>query len=267
MRFLKITLLSFLVFFLGGCRSYTDEAVLKQNIGELLAKYQRGVNDMNRDLLESVISDRFSFYTVDRERYIEELLIMTMLVDKITYANIRVENYKIFADITTQGSRIFKPGVQLPLFKSLPFMNGRLHKQSVMTFLYEEKDGLKILAEDQILTEQEILWGTHPPSIIQPRLSAYRAAPGDQLAVSFQVNKSGNDVLFVFVNEHLLGGYSLEGYNGEMVNYTVKIPADLKRGDDFEIKLMAFAGKIDLNNPGEAVLQGATVRSYIVPVR
>ena len=137
----------------------------------------------------------------------------------------------------------------------------------MFAFLYEEKDGLKILAEDQILTEKEILWGTRPPSIIQPKLSKYRVAPGDQIEVTFQVNKSNNDVLFVFVNEQMLGGYSLEGYSGESVNYTVKVPAALKRGDNFEVKLQAFAGKIDLNNPADAVLQGAMVRSYVIPVR
>jgi hypothetical protein len=246
---------------------HADEAVLKQSIGALLEKYQRGVNDMNKNLLESVISDKFSFYNTDRAQYIEKLLSMTMLIDKMTYGNIRVENYKILADVQTDGSVIFKPEVQMPLFKSVPFMQGKLRTHSVFVFLYETAADLKILAEDQVLTEKEILWGARPPGIIQPTLSAYHVAPGDQVEVRFWVNKSNNDVLFVFVNEQMLGGYALDSANGEAVNYTAKVPAALRRGDNFEIRLLAFAGQVDLNNPGEAVLQGAAVRTFTLPVR
>ncbi|GBR74392.1 hypothetical protein NO1_1577 [Candidatus Termititenax aidoneus] len=267
MRRAKIFLLLLGILGLCGCRSYTDEAVLKQNIGALLEKYQRGVNDMNKGLLESVISDKFSFYNTDRARYIEGLLSMTMLIDKMTYGNIRVEDYKILADVQTDGSIIFKPEVQMPLFKSVPFMQGKLRTRSVFAFLYEAEADLKILTEDQILTEKEIFWGARPPGIIQPVLSAYHVAPGDQVEVRFWVNKSNNDVLFVFVNEQMLGGYALGDLDGEMANYTVKVPAALQRGDNFEIKLLAFAGQVDLNNPDEAVLQGAAVRTFVLPVR
>jgi hypothetical protein len=268
MRFLKITLLgvaALLLFY--GCVPHADEAVLKQSIGALLEKYQRGVNEMNKGLLESVISDKFSFYDTDRAQYIEGLLSMTMLIDKMAYGNIRVEDYKILADVQTEGSVIFRPEVQMPLFKSVPFMQGKLRTRSVFAFLYEAAEDLKILAEDQILTEKEIFWGARPPSIMQPRLSAYRVAPGDQVEVEFWVNKSNNDVLFVFVNEQMLGGYALDSTDGELVNYTVKAPAALRSGDNFEIRLLVFAGQVDLNNPDEAVLQGAAVRTFTLPVR
>jgi hypothetical protein len=252
---------------LSGCVPHADEAVLKRDVGALLEKYQRGVNDMNKGLLESVISDKFSFYNTDRAQHIAGLLSMTMLIDKITFNNIRAEDYKILADVQTAGSIIFKPEVQMPLFKSLPFMQGRLKTRSVFVFLYEAETELKILTEDQVLAEKEILWGAQPPGIIQPALSKYRVSPGDQVEVEFLVNKSNNDALFVFVNEQLLGGYALDSAGGELINYTVKAPAALQRGDNFEIKLMVFAGKVDLNNPGEAVLQGAAVRTFVLPVR
>jgi hypothetical protein len=267
MRRAKIFILLLGVCFLSGCVPHADEAVLKRDIGALLEKYQRGVNDINKGLLESVISDKFSFYDTDRAQYIDGLLSLTMLIDKITYGNIRVENYKILADVQTDGSIIFKPDVQMPLFKSMPFMQGRSRARAVFVFLYEAGTELKILAEDQVLAEKEIVWGAHPPSIIQPALSKYHVSPGDQVEVGFLVNKSSDEALFVFVNEQMLGGYALDGAGGEMVNYTVKAPAALQRGDNFEIRLMAFAGKVDLNNPNEAVLQGATVRTFVLPVR
>jgi hypothetical protein len=267
MRRAKIFLLLFGICWLSGCVPHADEAVLKQSIGALLEKYQRGVNDMNKNLLESVISDKFSFYNTDRARYIDGLLSLTMLIDKISYGNIRVEDYKILADVQTEGSVIFKPDVQMPLFKSVPFMQGKLKTRSVFVFLYEAETELKILAEDQVLAEKEIFWGARPPGIIQPALSKYRVSPGDQVEVEFLVNKSNNEALFVFVNEQMLGGYALDGAGGELINYTVKAPAALQRGDNFEIRLMVFAGKVDLNNPSEAVLQGAAVRTFTLPVR
>ncbi|MDR1997563.1 MAG: hypothetical protein LBQ83_04510 [Candidatus Margulisbacteria bacterium] len=268
MSWRKIFCLCAAVLFLSGCWQHNvDEAVLRQNIGELLDRYQRGVNELNRGLLESVISDKFSFYEKDRAARIDGLLTMTALIDRMTYSNIRVENYKIFADVQTEGSIILRPEVQIPLFKPLPFMSGQLKSRAVFAFLYEEDGGLKIFAEDQVLTEKEAVWGDQPPVIINPVLSRYRAAPGDQLEVSFQLDKAGNDVAFVFVNEQMLGGYALDEYGGSDVTYALKVPAELKRGDSFEVRLMIFGGRLDLNNPQQADLQGAAVRSYILQVR
>lgn len=268
MKFLKLCIVLGCLFFLAGCLPQKeDERLLQKNIGEILAQYQRGVNDLDRVLLESIITDKFSFYEKDRTEYINELLALTVLLDKISYGNIRVENYKIFADVETGGSIVFRPEVDLPLFKTIPFMSGKLQKKSIFAFMYEENSELKILAEDQILTEKTIVWGQQPPAIREPHLSAYRVAPGDNVEVNFQVDKAGNDIIFVFVNEQLLGGYALDDYIAEGIDYSVKVPAVLKRGADFEIKLMVFGGKVDLNNPLQADLQGAAIRTYVLPVR
>ena len=266
-RRLNIFLLVFYLILLTGCVRETDEDALRTNIGELLVKYQQGVNNLDRGLLETVISDKFSFYEKDRDAYINELLSMTVLIDKIHYGNIRVENYKIFADVQTEGSSIFRPSVPIPLFKTVPFMNGKLRSGAVFAFLYEEQEGLKILAEDQVLTEKEIVWGEQSPVILNPKLSRYRVAPGDLVDVSFQVNKSGNDIIFAFVNERMLGGYALGENTENNVEYAFKVPAELRRGESVEIQLQVFGGKMDLNNPQEAVLKGAAVRSYVLPVR
>jgi len=268
MRCLKLGGLLLFIFCLTGClQQQADETLLRQNIGTVLTQYQNGVNDLNRRLLESIISDKFSFYEQGRTEYIDGLLKMTVLLDKIRYGNIRIENYKIFADAETNGSIVFRPEVELPLFKTIPFMSGKLQKKSVFAFMYEENGELKILAEDPVLTEKNIIWGKHPPAIREPVLSAYRVAPGDSISVGFQIDKSENDIVFVYINEQLLGGYALDEYIAEGIDYTVKVPAALKRGDDFEIKLMVFGGKVDLNNPRQADLQGAAIRTYVLPVR
>lgn len=269
MRYIKIICLMIFVLFCNGCvRQKSDENLLKKNIGELLARYQQGVNNLDRPLLETIISEKFSFYEQGRSAYIDGLLTMTVLLDQIAYGNVRVNNYKIFADVQSEGSIIYKPDIQPPLFRNLPFMNGKLKNSAVFAFLYEEEGGLKILAEDQVLTEKEIVWGEHPPAIINPALSRYRVEPGDTVDVSFQIDKAQNDVMFVYVNDQLLGGYSaLEESWAEKLEYLYKVPADKKRGESAEIKIQIFAGRVDLNNPQEAVLRGAAIRVYSLPVR
>ncbi|MDR2430847.1 MAG: hypothetical protein LBD99_01110 [Candidatus Margulisbacteria bacterium] len=267
MRCVKI-LLFVLCLFLAGCiREKADEAVLKRHIGVLLARYQQGVNELDSALLESVISDQFSFYAKGRTEYIRELLIMTTLIDRVAYSNIRIENYKIFADVKTEGSVIYRPEVELPLFQNIPFMNGRLTKYSIFAFMYETEDGLKILAEEPVLAEEAVVWGERPPVILQPELSRRSISPGENLEVSFQVAKPEGDIIFVFVNDQLLGGYALDEHINEGINYTLKTPAGLKRGDNFKVRLLALGGRVDLNNPQAAELAGAAVQTYILPVR
>jgi hypothetical protein len=75
-------------------------------------------------------------------------------------------------------------------------------------------------------------------------------------------------VVFVYVNNQALGGYNLSGYDSDNeAKSSVTIPRDKPVGSSYDVMLMAFAGKVNLNNPADAQLHGITIKGYTVQVR
>ena len=162
-----------------------------------------------------------------------------------------------------------KPTAEIPAFKEqLPFINGKVRINSVFAFAFE-KDGLKILAEENVMVTKAFDWGEDLPSIDKISLSKKRVSPGDEITINFSGDKGyNNDAVFFLVNNHLIGGGSLGNYlslNDE--SHSLRVPPEYSKGDNFEIKVMAFAGRIDLNNPTNASLKGIKIISYSIPVR
>lgn len=263
-------ILILLSLFLAGCVDQkVEENKLRENIGKLLERYKQGINSLDQNIMESIISERFTFYDDTRASYVNKLFSATYLIDSISYSNIQVENYKIFADSIIHCTQIFKPTLHLPLFQDqIPYITGTLKKQTVFSFVYEN-EGLKIFAEDNLLTIKTFLWGENRPQIINPQLSIQEARPGNIIEVKFNVTKGdGNDVVFAAVNDVVMGSYSMTGYDEDNeVSYKLRVPENAKPGSSYEINLIAMGGKINLDNPQKAVLQGIAITGYSIPIR
>lgn len=251
----KIYLLLFCIFILAGCfQQKIEESKLHETIGEILKTYQSGVNSINQKQLESIISEEFSTRELNRAEYIRELITMTLLIDNIVYTNIRVENYKVFVDITITGTQIYKPKANIPLYKDqLPFMHGQTVIKSTFCFIYEQAD-LKLFAEEIALKNSSYTWGEVPPSIKLDPLPA-SIQSGDTISITGTADKGTNETLFTVVNTAV---------GSEIFSFPITVTAN---GGLCNINVMAFAGSLDLNNPEEAILQGAKVLQYSIPIR
>lgn len=238
---------------------------MRDNIGNVLNQYRTGINSLDQPLLRSIISEQFKIRDIARDEYIRQVLTMTLLIDKLTYTNVRVENYKIFADVTITGTHIVKPRVSIPLYREqVPFLNGNTTIHTTFCFVYEQ-DELKIFSEDRQNIFAQALWGEAPPTItLQPVPTHVK--PGSSLEISGSINKGQrNDVVFVVVNNTLVGSSAISGLEGDTFSLPVTVPTTAT--GLYELSVMAFAGTLDLNTPDDAILQGAQVIKYSIPVR
>ena len=261
----KICVLLCLVLCTSCVQQKTDENILREQIGALLKTYQNSVNAIDQPLLKSIIADPFTMQAINKEEYMRQLLTMTLLIDSITYSNIRVENYKILADITITGTQIMKPRVNIPLYKEqIPFLHGTTIIHSVFCFTYEGEQ-LKLLAEDRKDMQSTYRWGTTPPAItLLPLPTAAKA--GSILTVDGSVEKgAGNDVVFIAVDNNLVGSTLMSGLSDKTFSGAFALPTT--SNGLAELTVMGFAGTLDLNNPDEAVLQGVQVLKYSIRVQ
>lgn len=260
----KILLLVCCLLLTSCVQQKVEETKLREHIGTVLKQYQSGVNALNKNLLYSIISESFTEHELGREDYVRKMLTMTLLIDKIAYTNIRVENYKIFADVTITGTQLIKPRVTIPLYtEQLPFMNGTTTIQTTFCFIYEQAE-LKLYAEEKQSVSTVALWGEAPPNIkLQPLPT--NLAPGKTIDVAGDVQKGqNNDVVFVVLNNKLIGSAALNGLQGEEFSLPLTVPSTAN--GLYELSVMAFAGTLDLNNPSDAILQGAQVIKYSIPI-
>ena len=251
----KICFICLCSFILSGCmQQKMEESQLRDAIGKILKTYQAGVNTINQKQLESIISKQFSTRELHRPEYINNLLTMTLLIDSIAYTNIRVDHYKVFADVTITGTQIYKPKADIPLYREqIPFMHGTTVIKNTFCFIYEQSD-LKLFAEDLIGKQSLYTWGENQPTIkLEPLPTSVHA--GDTLTITGTADKNANEALFTVVN-------------GVVGAETISFPMTISTSTGIcNVSVMAFAGSMDLNNPEEAILQGAQVIQYSIPIR
>lgn len=265
----KLSLVIIMLFLLSGCWQQGNQRleIIQKNTETLFNEYKQGVNTLNQEKLAQLIGTDFSFYGGNKTDYIQQLLTWTVFIEDIKPKVTAVEEYKIITEVETKGTIFFKPSVKLPLFKDkLPLLQGNFKNQALFVLAYA-KDGLKIIGTEDGGTVKDFQWGSVLPEIRNFTLDKYTVSPGESLKVAVSADKGGNDVLFVFLNDRLLSGFSDRGevpYNDD--NSVIRVPLDYPKGKPFDITAMVFAGRLDLVNPQQAELQGIIVKTISVPV-
>ncbi len=266
-----IPVLLLCLLFLTGCfdqQEKMQEDMLRKEIAGFLIKYKEAVNKTDEKALSEIISPKFQSFSLSKENYIKNLFTKPMLIDQLGFANIRVEDYVVYANISSSGTLIFKPTVKVPLYKEMPVLNGTFKNTAVFAFLYE-KEGLKLISAEDGLTTKTFYQGDFLPDLTEPLTNLQSIRPGEQVTVSFEAGKGMyNDVVFIFVNEHMLSGFSSTGTEPTNTeSFIVTVPSDFPVGQNFEINVQAYAGKMNPLNPQEAALQGISVKTISLPVR
>ncbi len=266
----KLLIFLLLMFFVVGCRQQEQENILKKDIVEVLEQYRRGVNECDTVLLGQIVSDKFlAANGWDKNKYLDNLVKREQLIDDIQITSLQVNNYKIIAELTVQGSKLYFPVFKSPLFQDNPsLMEGSFKQKTTMVFIYEDT-GLKIFAEEEGILFQDFSWGQALPELSFVSLNKESVMPGDEVAVSFYSGKGyNNEIMFVYLNDRLLHSYYAESpavLSEE--RQTFRVPAQAAKNSFFELTISAYAGKMDINKPQSAVLQGVVTRKIFLPVK
>ncbi len=265
----NIFLIILFLLFLTGCRKDNQvDPVLNKNIVRLFEMYKEGINKSDKITLDYIIADELNYYGGSKKKYIEQLINWKVLIEDIKWQVFAIEDYKVLVETKITGMLVYKPIVSPDLFKEqVPLLQGSFQKQALFTLAYNQ-DGLRILNETEGSTGKIFQWGDFLPDIKTFSLDKYTVSPGDTIKVNISIDKGMNDVIFVFINDRLLSGFSDAGevpYNEDAFN--VRIPGDYPAGKPYNITAMAFAGKIDLTNPQQADLRGIVVKTISVPVK
>jgi hypothetical protein len=267
----SLLIIIFSLLFLAGCLRQDTPAIdetLQHNINFLFEEYKTGINQAQKSRLERIVGKDFIYYVGTKKEYIEGLLKWMVCVDNISYRVTKIDDYKIYAEAKIKGTLVYKPIVNLPLFaRQLKLLPGDFEKDVLFTLAYE-KDEIKIIGQQDGTETKYFQGGTMLPDIKTFALDKYQAVPGDMIKVNISVDKGANDVIFIFINNSLLSGFSDQGevpYNKD--SFTVSIPLSYPSGKTFDITAMAFAGKMELTRPDQAELRGVIIKTIAVPVR
>jgi len=262
--------LLFSLLFFTGClqRNPQADAVLSKNIAEVFVQYKQGVNKLDQQILEDIVAEEFIYYGGSKKEYLKQLLSWTVFIEEITWEVLHIEDYKVIVAARLKGTVVYKPSVVPAIFTSkVPLLQGTFQKQSIFTMAYSQA-GLKILSEEDNGTAKIFQGGQVLPEIKTFNLDKYSVQPGETIKLSISVDKGANDIIFVYLNDRLLSGFSDPGevpYNED--SFSVNVPSDHPRGKPFDIVAVAYAGKLDLRNTQQAELQGVVVKTISVPVK
>ncbi|MFC1517336.1 hypothetical protein ACFL5G_02140 [Candidatus Margulisiibacteriota bacterium] len=274
---MKKILIFFVLFclaaFIFGCDFEGDEQ--RQQIAKVLMQTKEAINNKDQAGLEKLVSDKYSYDDLDKEKFIESILNQNLNI-----AGYNLEKITLKED-NTQAKAVVEwrmdggvTSVRVPVFQQVVTSINMTIYSRVRFYLEKNEDKKwQIVMAEQLDKVQEGSYGE-----LQPRITELSYIPENPLrgeAVEMRVKlvkaQEEDSSIFLSINGILVGGYSLNGLEKYLLSdpfiQMFRVPADFPQRAFYEIKVLTFEGRVNPLKIDSSELLGLQYKVILLPVR